>query len=454
MKISNKEKIMLYILGIILIGLGYYNFVYSVQINKLQEKTKQKNELEQKYTTTMNTINSIEDKKSDVKILKAKISDESSSFYPTISEEHIILELDTLLKDSGLDGGIKFNPIVSDSVESVDKKNQTLSESSLQGIVDQYNGATGGADADNNINKKVNQHNNVSSENSNKREASNNTKDSNNDGKTSATNSNNNSNTNNSNTSNSNTNTSKNSKDQKKNRVQYVKFAVDFEGSYDGLNKLLNTIGKNEKKIVVNSIKINQDTLDTVKGTINLEIYAIPKINDELESYLKWDLANTYGKSVPFSAGAASGIVEENKNTSDFVVSVKSINSDLPTIMMGKTNDNLRTTYVYADSNSEEQAEIVFTQDGNKYYYKYKTSKGTCPANYEGFGTEFTPTSKNIVLNVLSENRITSNDKSELKLKITNKTDKLVNVDINGDDTADPRVTVEGNGSNISVNQK
>lgn len=457
MKISNKEKIMLYILGIILIGFGYYNFVYSVQMNKIQEKTKQKNELEQKYTTTMNTINSIEDRKSDVKILKAKISDESLPFYPTISEEHIILELDTLLKDSGLDGGIKFNPIVSDSVESVDKKNQTLAESSLQGIVDEYNNATGSTGAVSNTNEKANQNNNASSGNSNKSEASSNTKDSNNDGKTSTTNSNNNSNTNNSNTSNtnnSNTNTSKNLKDQKKNTVQYVKFEVDFEGSYDGLNKLLNTIGKNEKKIVVNSMKIDEDTLDTVKGTINLEIYAIPKINDELESYLKWDLTNTYGKSVPFSTGAASGIVEENKDTSDFVASVKSINSDLPTIMMGKTNDDLRTTYVYADSNSEEQAEIVFTQDGDKYYYKYKTSKGTYPANYEGLGAEFTPTSKNIVLNVSSENRITSNDKSELKLKITNKTDKLVNVDINGDDTADPRVTVDGDGSNISVNQK
>ncbi|EHJ01422.1 type IV pilus assembly protein PilO [Clostridium sp. DL-VIII] len=455
MKISNKEKIMLYILGIILIGFGYYNFVYSVQINKIQEKTKQKNELEQKYTTTMNTINSIEDRRSDVKILKAKISDESLPFYPTISEEHIILELDTLLKDSGLDGGIKFNPIVSDSVESVDKKNQTLAESSLQGIVDQYNSAAGGIDEGNNTNEKSNQNNNVSSGNSNKSEASSNTKDSNNDDKTSTTSNNSNpNNSNTSNTNNSNANTSKNSKDQKKNTVQYVKFEVNFEGSFDGLNKLLNTIGKNEKKIVVNSIKINEDTLDTVKGTINLEIYAIPKINDELESYLKWDLANTYGKSVPFSTGAASGIVEEKKDTSDFAVSVKSINSDLPTIMMGKTNDDLRTTYVYADSNSEEQAEIVFTQNGDKYYYKYKTSKGTYPANYEGLGAEFTTTSKNIVLNISSENRITSNDKSELKLKIINKTDKLVNVDISGDDSADPRVTVEGDGSNISVNQK
>jgi type IV pilus assembly protein PilO len=440
MKISNKEKIMLYILGILIIGFLYYQFIYSYQINVIQEKTKQESELEQKYTTTMNTINSLDSKKSDVKILKAKISDESLPFYPTISEEHIILELDNLLKSSGLDGGIKFNPIVSDGVETEEKKNNTLAESSLQGIVDQYNNVTEGTKEGNNTNEKANLNNNAISSNSNQSQTSGNTTNN-------STNTANNSN-------NSNTNTSNDSKDKKKNTVQYVKCEVTFEGSYDGLNKLLNTIGKNEKKIVVNSIKIDEDTLDSIKGTINLEIYSVPKIDDELENYLKWDLNNTYGKNVPFSTGAASGNIETNKDTSDFVASVKSISSDLPTVMIGKTNDDLRTTYIYADNNSEEKAEIIFTQDGDKYYYKYKTSKGTFPGNYEGLGAEFVPISDNIVLDVLSENRITSNDKSELNLKIINKTDKLVNVNISGDDSADPRVTVDGDGSNISVNQK
>ncbi|GEP66727.1 hypothetical protein CBE01nite_44950 [Clostridium beijerinckii] len=432
MKISNKEKIMLYILGIIIVGFAYYQFVYSYQIKSIQEKTKREIELEKRYTTTMSTINSIEDRKSDIKILKAKISDESLPFYPSISEEHIILELDTLLKDSGLDGGIKFDRIVSDSVETVDKKSETLPESSLQGIVDEYNNITEGAKENSNTNRNY-----VSSNNSNQSQTSSNAKDSNSNNKTSTKNYSN----------------ARGSKD-KKNTVQYMKCEVDFEGSYDGLNKLLNTIGQNEKKIVVNSLKISEDTIDTIKGTINLEIYSVPKIDNELESYLKWDLNNTYGKSVPFNTGAASGNIDDNKDTSDFVASVKSVNSDLPTIMLGKTNDDLRTTYVYADSNSTENVEMILTQEGDKYYYKYKTSKGTFPANYDGHGAEFIPTSDNIVLNVLSENRITSNDKSELKLKIINQTDRLVNVDISGDDSADPRVTVEGDGSNISVNQK
>lgn len=44
MNISNREKIMLFILGIILIGIGYYNFVYTPMINKVEVKKQEKTE--------------------------------------------------------------------------------------------------------------------------------------------------------------------------------------------------------------------------------------------------------------------------------------------------------------------------------------------------------------------------------------------------------------------------
>lgn len=447
MRISNREKIMLYILGILVVGFGYYQFIYIYQLNSVQAKTKQENDIEQKYNVAKNTINSLDSKKSDMKILKARINDTALAFYPTISEEHIILELDTLLKDSGLDGGIKFNSIVSDSVEGANKKNAFLPESSLQEKVDEYNDIV----EDKNVKKNEKQKSiTAASGNSN----NNNTDKSNSSNQTNTSNNSNDTNSS-SNTNDSSTNTAKESKDKKKNTLQYVKAEVSFEGSYTGLNKFLTKIGQNEKKIVVNSIKIEEDTLDSVKGKINVEIYAVPKIDDELESYLIWSLNNTYGKSVPFSRDAASGNIQANKDINDFEVSVKPTNSDLPAIILGKANDDgSRENSVYADSNSTENAEIELTQDGGKYYYKYKTSKGTFPIKYDGIGAEFAPKSNNITLNILSENRVGSNDKSELKLKIVNKTDRLVVVNINGDDKADPRVTVDGDGKDISVNKK
>lgn len=425
---NNKDKIRILILGIIIIGFGYYKYVYVPQVTIIDSKTKQESAIKEKFNSNMNIINSMENRKSDVKILKAKISNKSISFYPVISEEHIILELDQLLKDSNLKGGITFQPIVSDGVEASKNDIKSLGESSLKAIVDKYNNSS-------KINVKTEQ-----------------SKDNNENDSTNVEINNNGTSNDNiiSNSKVSNTNDKTNSKD--KNIIQYLKCELKVEGSYSSLDKLLNTIDKNEKKIVVNSIKINQDAKESIKGTIGLEFYSIPKINNELESYLKWKLNNEYGKNLLFSNTLSSANVEGSNDTSDFIASIKSVSSDLPTVTFGNVNDLFRTTYVYADSNSEETVEIILNQDKDKYYYKYKTSRGSYPLSEAGI--EFVPSSKNIILSVLSEERMGSNDKSELKLKITNKTDKLVDVNITGDDKADPRVTVDGDGNNISVNQK
>ena len=367
------------------------------------------------------------------------------TFYPTISQEHIILELDKLLKDSGLDGSIKFEPIVSASVEEVEKKSEVVKDSSIEKIVDGYKSIDEDSAKDTKSDTESKKESNSKDKNDNS-EISNKKNSSDNNIKTDD-----NENTNTTNSKDSQKD-NKNSKDQ--NTIQYMKCEVDFQGSYDSLDKLLNTIGKKEKKIIVNSIKINEDTLNSVKGTINLEIYSIPKINDELENYLKWKLTNTYGKTVPFDTNAATGNVKAESDTQDFQGSVKSFTSDLPTVMIGKANDILRTSYIYGDSNSRENAEMVLTKDNDKYYYKYKTSKGSFPSNYNDIGREFVANGDNILLKISSENRITSDDKSELNLKITNNTDKLLIVEIDGDDTANPRVTIDGDGNNIRINKK
>lgn len=445
--ISSKDKILLFILGIIAIGAAYYNFIYLPQTSKIQEKFKQENEIKERYAAANKTIDSMEDIKTDIKILKAKIVEKSSPFYPVISQEHIILELNTLLMDSGLNGSIKFEPIVSDNVESAEKKSQVLAESSLKSITDKYNNIE---------NKKTDTNDKTSTDNS--------VKDSS---------------VNNSDAGNKENSNSKNSKDKKKNTIQYVKVQINFEGSYDGLNKFLNSIEKNQRKIVVNTLKLSSsDITNGIRGSMNLEVYSIPKLTNELENYLKWNLNNDYGKNVLFAGGAANvltvtPIITSNTNTSttnvlsntgtssrqnnkepnDFIALVKPMSSDIPTIMLGKANDSSRTSYVYADSNSEENVEMILTQDGDKYYYKYKTSKGSFPADYNGNGEAFIPASENIILKISTERRLNVNDDSGINLKIINKTNRQVKVNISGDNSVNPRVEIDSSGSNVSINK-
>ncbi|MBW6410206.1 GspMb/PilO family protein [Clostridium weizhouense] len=428
MKISKREKMMLCILGIVLISILYYQFIYLKQTSKIADKTKSKNEIEEKYNNSINTINALDKRKSDIKVLDTKVKDKSSLFFPTISQEHIILELDQLLKKSGLDGGFNFKPIAVEGVESSEKTQENLKESSLQSMVDNYK-AIDKNNKNSSVNSKSNQseETQVSSSNSEIKEKKSQTSEGD----------------------------SNKSNDSKKTSIEQIKLELNFNGSYAQLNNFLNSIRLYNRKIVVNSISINQKTLEQISGNMNVEIYAVPKIHDDLEEYLKWSLNNTYGKNDPFSGEAAgNSIVSKDEKTSDFIMSSKSNTSVLPTVMIGKSNDSLRTSYVYEDSNNQEEIEIVLTKNDDKYYYKYKTTNESYPSQYGGLGVEFIPVSDNIVIDVLSESRVTSNDKSGVKISIKNDTDKLVKVEISGDDTKDPRVVVNGDGKNISVSNK
>lgn len=427
MNISNKEKIMLYVLGIVLIGVCYFNFVYTPLVNKAENIKQEKQRKEQEYNDAMETINLIDDRRSDAKILKAKVIECSKSFYPVLSEEHIIVELDKLITDSGLKGAIQFEPIVSEAVESEEGESVIIAESTLQSVSEKYKSTVPDED--------------------NKSEESNSTTDN--------SNQNDNNNTENNNDNKNATNTDGNQQENKEDTIHKIKATINFQGTYEALDKFLNSVEGHTNKIVINSISIGQDSINGINGTMKVEIYAIPKIDDEMSEYLQWNFNNTYGKTVPFSTGMATGVKQNKKVENDFVMATRSINSDLPAVVLGKGNDNSRVTYVYADKNEIEDVEIKFTQKGNAYYYKYKTSKEKYPKQYNDNGVQFIPEADgNISINILSESRFNSEDKSGVNLKIINETDRLVKVNINGDDASNPRVTIEGDSSKVSVDKK
>ena len=200
-------------------------------------------------------------------------------------------------------------------------------------------------------------------------------------------------------------------------------------------------------------MEINDDK--RVKGELGIVVYALPKITDETAEYLKWNFNNQYGKNEPFQTGDGAGTAFENQSKyEDFVIGVKSFSSELPTVVIGRADNDMKTTYVYADGNNEQNAEIIFNQKDDKIYYKYKTSNGSMPVDYSGDGCEFVTKTDNIVLNINSQKRESSNDKSSLNLKVVNNTDRSVIVKVNNDDSNIPRVKVEHDDSNVTVIEK
>lgn len=321
MKISKKDKLMLCVLGIVVVGFLYYEFIYRYQINRIDELKQENDKVQQEYNSTMEIVNSLPKKKSDMKILGIKIGDKTTKFYPKLIQEKIILELDKLLQDSGLTSNISFNPIVVQGIEGITMGKVENVQSSLSPIAEEYKQLTKTDDKNNSteVQNKTNNNNGTTQ-------------------KTSET-------------------------------VEQFKVSLNFSGTYKSLKDFLNRVDNFDKTIVVNNLSLTQKSIDDIAGTMTLEFYSIPKLDDADNAYLSWTLNDKYGKAIPFSTDGKVGdlstietLNEKNKYLNDFVISAKSNKSDLPTVMVGKTNDSSRISYVYADSNKEEQVEFTLTK--------------------------------------------------------------------------------------------
>lgn len=408
MNISKREKYLIGILLAVLICFVYYQFIYVNQVEKLNNKRAEKNQVEQRYNEVMAAIANLDSKEESLKILKATVLDKSKRLYPTIMQEKIIIELDKLLTDSGLKGNIAFSPIEVAAVEKIMSPEVQKTESSLKALVDEYNGSTSNEATSNG--DKQQSHSDVSE-----------------NGATS----------------------------------EQLKVAINFSGKYEVLKSFIASVQNYERKVVITNISISSKSQEELTGVMNLEFHAVPKLSDEDMEYLIWTLNNVYGKEVLFSNGAASGAyastIEEQSNekdVNDFVMMIRSSTSELPTVTIGKAKDDSRESYIYSDNDKIEEVEIAFDEVGGKIYYKYRTSSSYYPKDNSSQGKEFTSKSKDIVFEILSEKRSGTSDNSGIKLKIINNTDKNVEIIVKDDDTSNPRVTVTSEGHTVNVTKK
>ena len=154
MKVSKKEKFLLGILLTILISVVYYQFIYTSQVENLNTKKQELVEIENKYNETMQVISNLENKKSQIKVINSNISEKSAMFYPTLLQEKIILEIDTLITASGLKANISFSPIEVAIIETLSAPEVKKQDSSLQAIADDYNNKDGQTVVANNKDRK------------------------------------------------------------------------------------------------------------------------------------------------------------------------------------------------------------------------------------------------------------------------------------------------------------
>ena len=398
MKINKREKTLLFVLALGVVGFGYYKVVWDYQYNKLKDLKSKELKVKEEYNHDVKMVDSIEPNKEEINIFNSEIQNLTAGFYSNISQPNIILELNNLMNDTNVKGTMSFSEIktmpVMDKQEgdSSSKSENDENKNQIQGIVNDYNNIT---------DKKKNED-------------------------------------------------KKNKKQEEIYNLNQMTVSLSVNGTYDNVMKFMKSIEENPKHINILNFNLSAQTDGNVSANMNIQLVAIPKIDASKEEFTTAD--EKYGKENPFSGASVAGTgtieneLENSKVKNDFLMTVRPINSDLPTIVLGKADDKDKKTYLNNDENSVSNIEMYISGDNGKYYYKYKVEGKSYPTKFEGNGEEFKPNGNDINFEIFSEKRVNKDDKSGANIKIVNSSDKEVNLIINKDDEKSPRVNVTTDG--------
>ncbi len=406
MKVTKREKILLIVLSIILLGFLYNEFVLTKQKEKISALRVQRDDYSKKISEIQAKIDSKGKKQAEIKVLNSKIIDKTRRLFPSIEQERIIIMLDKMFENSKLQGDVLSFSEISDDNLTAEKKNDVVLDTELNKLVKQYNNIE--------LDKKI-----IEKQTDPK-------------------------------------GTEGSSEENKNTAIPSTKkmqVTVSFKGNYFRFISFIKQVESFEKKIIINKINLTAAEDNAISGNVILDFHAIPKFNEE--DYFPWKFEMPTGKENPFEGAATSINANTNKKVevkNDFVMSAKPITSDLPTIRIGRAEDNSRSSYIYADNRGVEEVEFHFTKKGDKYYYKYKTSIESWPKDFNNVN-EFVPASEKITLEIFSQKRGLETDLASAKVKIFNYTDKTVVVNIQNDDAVKPRVNILKEKGNVSVNR-
>ncbi len=412
MKMSQREKYLLTLIGCVLVGVVYYQFVYVPHQDTIAIKEAELQETQIRYDEVMRNIATLEERQERIKGISANVNEKTYPYYPTIIQENIILELDQLIKEADIKATLSFSPITVQPVSPLRAPGAQKLESSLKPFVDQYETLTD--NESNTSDQGTEDSDEITTEQT---EAS---------GAT----------------------------------AEVLSVGVTFSGNYEDVQLFIDEIQAHRYNIMITNLSLSPQTKTDVAGSMNLEFYGIPKLNEQDQAYLTWTLEGDYGKEYPFSSGSATGAYSESINellelgvrVNDLMMVVRSNTSDLPAVTIGRANDESLDSYVYSE-NETETVEIHLTQEEDTYYFRYSTSEAQYPEDASK-RAEFTPHQDQINIQILSEPRVTDSDNSSVNVKVVNDTKLTVDVQIKNDDNESPRVSVKSEGHAVNVTKK
>lgn len=273
MKMSNRERNLLCIVVSVALGVLYYNFVFTKNSTKLEEKKAERKQVEEKYKEAKAEIDDIDNRRTKLSELKVKGEELAKDYYPEIIQENLIKEIKTLMDKNGLKGDYSWAERDADQLVDLTPAILDLPKSSVQALADTVKSQIG---------EESSEENNKNSQET----ASNGNTTVNKETETSTA-------TVTAETSTANTTTttqSSTNSNGEQNGPTPVKMVltIKLRGNYDSLRNFVQDIKDYGRVVAASALSTEWKSANDFEGQIDVEFYAIPKINDKDNEYLDW----------------------------------------------------------------------------------------------------------------------------------------------------------------------
>ncbi len=411
-KISKKDLTMLEILGVVIIVCGLVALLLIPNIKSYNENKDNYSSLESQVKIAETEYKLKASYEKNIKSVEEKLKALSASLPQYMSQEDIILTLGKYAKDSGLKiNAIEFEPLKEMKLDDLLSGKAFVDQSAQSGTQPQTNSSATSNQTNTSANSDTNNNSSTAS------------------------------------TSTPNPSVSTNGGVLTAEGVR-----LTYSGTYDSLYKFLESVESNQTKVCTTGITVNSpEKSDSYTGTISL-VYLSYREKDDKSEYMI-ETPQIKGKTNPFSSGKgdlSSTETDNSKVLADagqaFVIMLNTFRDNAPKVIMN-TYPRVETQ-VSEDKNGTVNGN--FTISGNKGLYNYSYTIGTDTFKESG---DLKLQDGKIIIKVISQPRVSREDKVALNMDIQNNSDVSVVIEAPESDAKNPRFIIGKTSGKVILNR-
>lgn len=246
-----------------------------------------------------------------------------------------------------------------------------------------------------------------------------------------------------------------------------TELGLGFETTYEGFKNLLAYIRDYEDRMVIKQIDVSyNESSGLASGNLVLSQYAIlgpgrvlPEVETKVEDlgtenvFTRKDhggsiidlIADVYADFLRKLMGDTPEEDIDELGT-DYILKVNAVTDNTNGKTIGRADDKSEATYITSASNENEDVTFTISGEEGSYKVRYKIGKTKYTDKIEKTGDG------KIYIRVVSTTRMSDDDESAATVHVLNKSDIPVVVNIEGDDSANPRVNVIEVTGDVTVN--